>query len=33
MRIVIAEIEMSDDATGEIIGYERSTAIETAPRT
>ena len=30
MRIVISEIEMSDAATGEIIGYERSTAIETA---
>ncbi len=30
MRIVVSEIEMSDAATGEIIGYERSTAIETA---
>jgi hypothetical protein len=30
MRIVVAEIEMSDAATGEIIGFERSTAIETA---
>jgi hypothetical protein len=29
MRIVVSEIEMSDAATGEIIGYERSTAIET----
>lgn len=30
MRIVVAEIEMSEEATGAIIGYERSTAIETA---
>ena len=30
MRIVVSEIEMSDAATGEIIGHERSTAIETA---
>ena len=30
MRIVVSEIEMSEEATGEIIGYERSTAIETA---
>ncbi|MEZ5925907.1 MAG: MaoC family dehydratase N-terminal domain-containing protein [Hyphomicrobiaceae bacterium] len=33
MRIVVSEIEMSDAATGEIIGYERSTAIETAAAT
>jgi hypothetical protein len=33
MRIVISEIEMSDAATGETIGYERSTAIETAAHT
>lgn len=30
MRVVVSEIEMTDAATGEIIGYERSTAIETA---
>lgn len=30
MRIIVSEIEMSDEATGAIIGYERSTAIETA---
>jgi len=33
MRIVVSEIEMSDASTGEIIGYERSTAIETAAQT
>lgn len=33
MRIVVSEIEMSDAGTGEIIGYERSTAIETAAKT
>lgn len=33
MRIVVSEIEMSDAATGEIIGFERSTAIETAAAT
>lgn len=31
MRIVVAEIEMSNADTGEVIGWERSTAIETAP--
>ena len=30
MRIVVSEIEMSEEATGALIGYERSTAIETA---
>lgn len=30
MRVVVSEIEMSAETTGEIIGYERSTAIETA---
>ena len=30
MRVVVSEVEMSSEATGEVIGYERSTAIETA---
>lgn len=30
MRIIVSEIEMSEEATGAIIGYERSTAIETS---
>jgi len=30
MRVIVTEIELSNEATGEIIGYERSTTIETA---
>ena len=31
MRVVVSEVELSSEADGEVIGYERSTAIETAP--
>lgn len=30
MRLVVSEIEMTNALTGEVIGYERSTAIETS---
>ena len=31
MRVVVAEVELSSEPGGEVIGYERSTSIETAP--
>ena len=31
MRIVVSEVELLSEPDGEVIGYERSTAIETAP--
>jgi hypothetical protein len=31
MRIVVSEVELSSEPGGEVIGYERSTSIETAP--
>ncbi len=31
MRVVVTEVELASEATGEVIGFERSTAIETAP--
>ena len=31
MRVVVSEIEMTSEPGGEVIGYERSTSIETAP--
>jgi hypothetical protein len=31
MRVVVTEIELLTEPGGEVIGYERSTAIETAP--
>ena len=31
MRVVVAEVEFSSEPGGEVIGYERSTSIETAP--
>ena len=31
MRVVVSEIEMTSEPGGELIGYERSTSIETAP--
>ena len=30
MRFVVSEVEMTNAETGEVIGYERSTAIETS---
>ena len=32
MRFIGAEIELSDAASGEVIGYERSTTIEQEAR-
>lgn len=31
MRVVVSEVELANEATGELIGTERSTAIEMAP--
>ena len=31
MRVVVSEVELSSEPGGEVIGYERSTSIETAP--
>ena len=31
MRVVVSEVEMTSEPGGEVIGYERSTSIETAP--
>ena len=33
MRVVVSEVELSSEPGGEVIGYERSTSIETAPLT
>jgi len=29
MRLIVTEIEMADEASGEIVGWERSTSVET----
>jgi hypothetical protein len=29
--VIVSEVELSSEPGGEVIGYERSTSIETAP--
>jgi hypothetical protein len=29
MRLLVVEIEMAEEATGSIVGWERSTSVET----